>query len=534
MIKKWIACLALYGMCSIAAPALALAESQNDAHLLEIQAAADAGGGETQEPDNPGSSDNPENPDDPGKPDEPVKPDPDRLIYQAKEGKNAQGLTIIENPLWETDKAKKTYRLLKTKTARGEITYYKSTDGVVQLGVKDGAYYLFDKNGNIRTGSLVVDKARYYFTPKSKSVKAKAAYTPNGSNWGRAVKNAWRKVGRSWYYFNSIGRHARSKKGLQKINGAYYYLDSRFVPCASKWVKQKNGAWQYFNKNGKYNSKRIGSQKIGGSYYFLNKKGIPYKKCFKTVKGKRYYYLSSGKRANYTGWKTINKKKCYFSEKHYLEVKPGWQLIDGKYYYFGPKGGMATKKWATIGGKRYYFRSNGQMATGWAKIGGTYYYFNGSGTLDGSAIAKQGANYYFVTPQGTRGANILDGVGVNAAMNSGTKLQVCFNYVVRNCGYMGGAVWPPRGWEPYHAYKMLTTHYGNCYDFAAAFCYLAKAVGYESMICISGQCASASGGLTPHSWCEFNGMVFDPEISYANGLYLFNVSYGNLPFAYVR
>lgn len=125
-------------------------------------------------------------------------------------------------------------------------------------------------------------------------------------------------------------------------------------------------------------------------------------------------------------------------------MKPGWQLIGGKYYYFGPKGGMVAKKWSTIGGKRYYFKSNGQMATGWTKIGGTYYYFNGSGTLDGSTIAKQGTKYYFVTPQGTRGANILDGVGVTAAMNSGTKLQVCFNYVVRNCRYMGGPVWPPR------------------------------------------------------------------------------------------
>lgn len=532
MIKKWITCLAIYGLCSIAAPALALAESQNDAYLLESQATATEGDSKDgQEPENPNGPNQPDNPD---KPDEPAKPDPNRLIYQAKESKNAQGLIVIENPRWEANKAKTTYRLLKTKTAKGEITYYKSDDGVVQLGAKNGSYYLFDKNGNIRTGCLTVNKARYYFTPKSKAAKTKTAYTPNGTTWGMAVKNAWRKSGKSWYYFNSIGRHDQSKKGLQKINGSYYYLDSKFVPCASKWVKQKNGAWQYFNKDGKYNSKRIGSQKIGGSYYFLNKKGIPYKSCFKTVKKKKYYYLSSGKRANYTGWKTINKQKRYFNAKHYLEVKPGWQLIGGKYYYFGPKGGMVAKKWSTIGGKRYYFKSNGQMATGWTKIGGTYYYFNGSGTLDGSTIAKQGTKYYFVTPQGTRGANILDGVGVTAAMNSGTKLQVCFNYVVRNCRYMGGPVWPPRGWEPYHAYKMLTTRYGNCYDFAAAFCYLAKAVGYESMTCIAGQCASASGGLTPHSWCEFNGMVFDPEISYANGLYLFNVSYGNLPFAYVR
>ncbi len=514
MIKKWIACMAIYGLCSIAAPGLVSADSPNSAYLAETQAMTETG-------EDGGGKEN-------DKEDEKIP------AYQAKESKNAQGLTVIANPRWDYNKSSKTYKLVKTQTSTGATTYYNASDGVLQLGTQGGYYYAFDSKGNILTGNRVINGKRYYFTTKTKAIKTKASVAPNGSTWGMAVKNSWKKVGKSWYYFNSIGQQALNKKGLQKINGSYYYLDSKFVPRASKWVKQKNGAWWYFNKNGKYNSKRVGSWKINGSYYFLNKKGIPYKKCFKTVKGKKYYYNAAGKRANYTGWKTINKKKYYFNKKHYLEVKPGWQLIGGKYYYFGPKGGMAAKKWSTIGGKRYYFKANGQMATGWVKISGTYYYFNGSGNLDRSTIAKQGNNYYFVTSQGTRGANILDGVGVNAAMNSGTKLQVCFNYVVRNCRYMGGPVWPPKGWEPYHAYKMLTTRYGNCYDFAAAFCYLAKAVGYEGMICIAGQCASASGGLTPHSWCEFNGMVFDPEISYANGLYLFNVSYGNLPFAYVR
>ena len=112
-------------------------------------------------------------------------------------------------------------------------------------------------------------------------------------------------------------------------------------------------------------------------------------------------------------------------------VKSGWQTISGKRYYFGPKGKMYAKKWASIGGKRYYFKKNGQMAAGWTKVDKTYYYFTGAGTLDRSTIAKQGKDYYFVTPQGTRGANILNGVGVTAAMSSGAKLQTCFNYVIR-------------------------------------------------------------------------------------------------------
>lgn len=454
--------------------------------------------------------------------------------YQAIESTDAYGLKIIANPLWEQSGTGKAYKLVKTKNVQGGTTYYTLSDGVLQLGDEPGYYYAFDENGDMITAVRTINKIRYYFTPASQAVEDTAAVTPNQTTLGRAVQDRWEKIDGKWYYFNGRGQQDLGKTGLQKINGSYYYLNKSAVPAASKWVRQQNGAWWYFGKNGKYNSSLINSRKINGAYYYLNKKGIPCRNCFKTVKNKKYYYGASGRRAAYTGWKAIKKKQYYFSKKHYVVTKTGWQAIKGKSYYFSPKGSMYAKQWATIGGKQYYFKANGQMATGWAKINGTYYYFTKSGTLDRSTVAKQGKNYYFVTAQGTRGANILSGVGVTNAMSNATKLRVCFNYVVNNCRYMGGQVWPPRGWEPYHAYKMLTMRMGNCYDFAAAFCYLAKAVGYEGMICITGQCASASGGYTPHSWCEFGGMVFDPEISYEEGLYLFNVSYGNLPFGYIR
>lgn len=454
--------------------------------------------------------------------------------YQAQESTNANGLKVIANPLWEKSTTGNVYKLVKTKSSQEKTVYYTLSDGVLQLGTDPGYYYAFDRKGNLITSGKVINNIRYYFTPASQAVKDSGSVTPNQTTLGRAVQNRWVKVNNRWYYFNALGQQDTSKTGLQKINGNYYYLNSSCAPTVNKWLKQRNGAWWYFGKTGKYNSKRIHSQKINGSYYYLNKKGIPFKNCFKTVKKNKYYYGASGKRASYTGWKSIKKEFYYFGKNHNVIVKTGWQTIQGKSYYFSSKGVMYAKRWATIGSSRYYFKASGAMATGWSKIDGTYYYFKNSGTLERNTIAKQGNNYYFVTLQGTRGRNILDGVGVNSAMSSDAKLRACFNYVINHCRYMGGQLWPPQGWEPYHAYKMLTTRLGNCYDFAAAFCYLAKAVGYEDMICISGQCASASGGYTPHSWCEYRGMVYDPEISYANGLYLYNVSYGQLPFGYIR
>ncbi len=519
MKKKWIALAILCGGLCLTTPTAALAKNTA---VPDIAAQAE----DTGEPDQ-------SVPDDPGQED--PTPTPVDKSYQAKiAGKNAQGQQIVLDPLWEYNKASRAYRLVKSKDAQGKATYFTTKDGVLQLGRTAGYYYAFSARGDMLTAVKTVNNVRYSFTTQAKARKTTASVAPNGTTLGMAMRNCWVKTESRWYYFNNAGQQVKSKTGLQKIGGAYYYLSRSWVPSTDKWIKKSNGAYWYFGKDGKYKSSKIGHQKISGSYYYLKKNGVPFKNSFKTVKGKRYYYGKTGKRAQYTGWKTIKNKKYYFSSKHYTVVKPGWQQIGGKWYHFTQKGGMYAKRWATIGGKQYYFKANGQMAADWTKIGGTYYYFRSSGLLDRSTIAKRGGNYYFVTPQGTQGGNILDGVGVNAAMNNGTKLQTCFNYVVRNCRYVGGPVWPPNGWEPYHAYKMLKTRMGNCYDFAAAFCYLAKAVGYEGMICIRGQCASASGGLTPHAWCEFNGMVFDPEITYANGYYLFNVSYGSLPFAYVR
>lgn len=508
MKKTWATWAILCGFC-LAAPVMASAAGMSPQSMMQMQ--ADAGDVDKAGEDHTT-----------GEP------------YQAVEETSTQGLKVITNPLWEYNEAGKTYRLVKTRNTDGQTTYYTLSDGVLQLGTAPGYYYAFSARGDMITDTFVIGGIRYYFTPQSKASASASGITPNQTTLGMAVKNCWVKIGSRWCYFNGLGRQDVSKTGRQKINGSYYYLNKSSAPYTSRWIRQSSGAWWYFGKDGIYNSSLTGSRKINGAWYYLNQKGVPCKNCFKTVSKKKYYYGASGKRASYTGWKLIKKKQYYFNKKHCVVKKTGWQKIKGKSYYFSKKGVMYAQKWAKIGGRQYYFKANGRMASGWTKIGRTYYSFTGSGTLNRSTIAKQGSNYYFVTAQGTRGSNILNGVGVTAAMGSRAKLQTCFNYVVRNCRYAGGPVWPARGWEPYHAYKMLTTRMGNCYDFAAAFCYLAKAVGYEGMICISGQCASASGGYTPHSWCEYGGRVFDPEISYANGLYLFDVSYGGLPFGYIR
>lgn len=409
--------------------------------------------------------------------------------YQAPEaGTNAQGQRIIPEPLWEYSGPDRAYRLVKSRNAQGLSTYFTSEDGILQLGRTSGHLYAFDEQGDMITGLRKINGAWYYLTPREKAEKTTDVAAPDHTTVGMAVRD--------------------------------------------RWIKKDDGAWWYFDSVGRYDSVRIGSRKIDGSYYYLRKNGIPCEDCFKTVDKKKYYYGEMGVRADYVGWKTINEKKYYFNRKHYVEIKTGWRKIGGARYYFGPRGRMYAQRWLNAGGKRYYFKKSGEMAVGWAEYKGTYYYFKKSGELERNTIGKSGGTYYLVNAKGARGADILKGVGIKASMSRAQKLRACFDYVVRRYTYMPAEVWPPKGWEPYHAYRIMITKRGNCYDYAAAFCYLARAVGYKDMACVAGERSDETGGYRPHGWCVYRGRVFDPRLTYPDGTYPYDTAYRDLPHKY--
>ena len=52
--------------------------------------------------------------------------------------------------------------------------------------------------------------------------------------------------------------------------------------------------------------------------------------------------------------------------------------------------------------------------------------------------------------------------------------------------------------------KLFRNGYGNCFSYAAAFAYLAKAIGYSKCY------ACNSGG---HGWSEIDGLIYDAEWS---------------------
>ncbi len=119
----------------------------------------------------------------------------------------------------------------------------------------------------------------------------------------------------------------------------------------------------------------------------------------------------------------------------------------------------------------------------------------------------------------TRIRSIFDDI-LDPSMERQDMLRVCYLYVVQNSRYLSRGVYEygDMSWVTDEALTMLSTRKGNCYGFAAAFCMMARALGYDAQ-CYNG---FISYDFTTHAWVEIeiDGTVytFDPEIEYADEL----------------
>lgn len=188
----------------------------------------------------------------------------------------------------------------------------------------------------------------------------------------------------------------------------------------------------------------------------------------------------------------------------------------GRYYYYDAKG-RKLKGLKKISGKYYYFDKKYAQRTGWQKIGNNYYFFrisNGKGgymmkstTVDGITLYSSGKAKKTTDSLDKLGilikANQIAGNITNENMTKTQKLRKCFDYVKKAYGYATRRKFSPvKNWERAYAKDMFYYGKGNCFSYAAAFAYLANAVGYTKIYVVS------SGG---HGWAEIDGKVYDPD-----------------------
>lgn len=140
---------------------------------------------------------------------------------------------------------------------------------------------------------------------------------------------------------------------LRTVGKKIYYYNSKGKIVKNCW-KTIKGKRYYFTKDG---SAATAIAVISGKRYIFSYKGVLQKSRFCTISGKKYYVNSSGRLC--TGWKTIKKKRYHFSSAGIMQT--GWYKSGSKTYYLAPSTGAMVTGWKTIGGKKYYFNSSGVM-----------------------------------------------------------------------------------------------------------------------------------------------------------------------------
>ncbi|SCG88389.1 Toxin A [uncultured Clostridium sp.] len=290
------------------------------------------------------------------------------------------------------------------------------------------------------------------------------------------------------------------------------------------WHKASNGVVYYY-KNGKIAK---GFVKIKNKTCYFNKKGKLVKNAWVIYKGKKY-------RADRCG--TI-KKNCFvkvdgkfYSLKADGSVRKGWQKFSYGISYFG-KDGAIRKGLTVINGRTYLFSQKGILLTGTQTVGKTTYYLSDRGRLEMKKVSTgNGTLYYDGNGKKLSDVKVQDietlerakkiaAEITNSGMSQSQKLKACFDWVIKKPYVMRRKFVNEPGWPALYANDHFLLGGGNCESDAAAFAYLAKAIGYTDIhVCTD---SDGTYGLA-HSWAEINGLVYDPLFAEAKD---YNKYYG--------
>ena len=261
------------------------------------------------------------------------------------------------------------------------------------------------------------------------------------------------------------------------------------------------------------NKYQIAKLKKGNSAYeYIYTTGTSY--IDKAVTGSKDFY-SYQVRAMY---ETANSGTAYgaWSSTWYFSngkiIFDGYHIINGiKYYY---KNGVVQKN-GIVGSSSEgycYADKNGKIDT-------TY---RGAVTSGGADWIVQNGNATKVTTAADRNlfrAMKLVAQLTTSNMSNEQKLRACFEHLKKSYVEKNPRIphYTGMDWPVIYANDIFSNGVGNCFSYAAVFCYMAKAIGYTNIY------ACTSGG---HAWAEVNGLVYDPEWArHRNYSTYFGVSY---------
>ncbi len=216
------------------------------------------------------------------------------------------------------------------KTINGETYYFK--DGAKAINTWEGNAYYGDQGVRYENGVKTIKGETYYFKDGAKAVNTwykDQFYGPEGT----IVKSAYAAKGKINVYLDEDGHLAT---GMFAVNNAYAYFTKGVKSTATKWFTYNKKNYYLVSGNA-----ATSFRKIGKYYYNFASNGV-LKTGFATIKGKRYYFNTTGK-AGVKG-----------------RALTGLFKVKGAYYYGSKNGVLVTNKTLKLNGKKYTFNKTGK------------------------------------------------------------------------------------------------------------------------------------------------------------------------------
>ena len=254
----------------------------------------------------------------------------------------------------------------------------------------------------------------------------------------------------------------------------------------------------------------------------------------------------------YTGWHYMGKNEgektshlSYFGADGWLRT--GWQQMgkgtgntfgenqEKHWSYFGGKGWLQTgwKYLTKSDGEKTphwsYFGRNGWLRTGLQSMGTSsnpdgnnkqhLSYFGENGWLVVNKIFTFNKKRYMADAKGwatsvntedekilLKAKKFIENV-TDSKLSKEEKFKKCYNYIQAKSVFKSPWIPHYRGndWPQKYADNYFDTMSGNCFSYAAALGYVARAMGYENVYCCNGK---------THGWVEINGLIYDTSKGY--------------------
>ena len=263
------------------------------------------------------------------------------------------------------------------------LRYYVLSNGTVQTtaGLINvaGRYYYVNPGGAIRSqaGLFKASNGKMYLSDATGAIITNAGIMQYGGSYYAVQSDGSvattvgfvKTNGKLCYVTNANGVLAVNKQF--KVNGKKYHAlnDATIAVGGHKWGKK----FYYSDDSGAIRTKK-GIVKAGGQYYFVQKGGKL--AVNKKVKYRGKTYIASKSSALYRGIFKWKRNLYYANSKGVVRTKAGVITVDAEKYYVRKGGKIRRDALFTARGKKYCADEDGTLMYGHFRWGGSYYLTN--------------------------------------------------------------------------------------------------------------------------------------------------------------